>query len=380
MEEDGAGGLAAVAFGAEEDRADGFGCPSRGGEEKLTFSFTFNDEQAVQAEVVHVDSVREVAAGILFAEFDTIFEIVTGRADFRGDGLSGLDCDFEGLVGFVSDHRGAFVWQDFDGHFGGSATLDFAESLGFMAHESLTGLCGHDHFTLGGVFLGGFWSVRCGVNRSVGDGLSSLDGDGGKRSEAWWKVGELDGDGAFELIEAIGFQHELASAAWADGRTGTAGHRDRKIFVGWAQAQFVPVFFTAEVARIGDSDEVFAVFWGGEVEHGVFAAGSPRVVVIFVEEFEDGQSVGRRDGAGRERADHVGGGAEGVGDCGGVEVGVPGALSWVDHESGVGSARVHPEFYDFAVAVEKLVEFHFAEVLDAKIIGGVGVFTAESEP
>jgi len=69
-----------------------------------------------------------------------------------------------------------------------------------------------------------------------------------------------------------------------------------------------------------------------------------------------------------------------MGDCGGVEVGVTGALSWVDHESGVGSARVHPEFYDFAVAVEKLVEFHFAEVLDTEIVGGVGVFTAEGEP
>jgi len=178
VQEDGAGGLAAVAFSSEEDWSDGFRNPPWCGEEKLALGFTFYDQQSVQSEVVHIGSVRKVAAGILFAEFDAILEIVTGCADFRGDGLSGLDCDFEGLAGFVADHRGSFVRQDFDGHFGGSAALDFAESLGFMPHESLTGLSSHNHFAAGGVFLGRFCGICCGVNRSVGDGLSGLNRDG----------------------------------------------------------------------------------------------------------------------------------------------------------------------------------------------------------
>ena len=48
------------------------------------------------------------------------------------------------------------------------------------------------------------------------------------------------------------------------------------------------MILSTEVARVGDPDKVLGVFRSGEVEDGVFAAGSPRVVVVFVEEFEDG--------------------------------------------------------------------------------------------
>ena len=61
MQEDGAGGLASVAFCAEEDRADGIGNPFWSGQEELAFGFTFYDEEAIQTEVVDIDSVGQVA-------------------------------------------------------------------------------------------------------------------------------------------------------------------------------------------------------------------------------------------------------------------------------------------------------------------------------
>ena len=126
--------------------------------------------------------------------------------------------------------------------------------------------------------------------------------------------------------------------------------------------------FSAEVARIGNANEVVAVFWGGEMEYGVFAARSPSVIVVFVEEFEHGEAVGWRDGSGWEGAHDVGWCSERVRNGGGIEVGVAGSLAGVNDETGVGATGVHPELYDFAVAVEELVKFHFAEVLDAKIV------------
>ncbi len=67
-------------------------------------------------------------------------------------------------------------------------------------------------------------------------------------------------------------------------------------------------------------------------------------------------------------------------DGGGIEVRVADALAWIDHETGVGAARVHPEFDDFAVAVEELIELHFTKVLDAEVVGSVGIFATEGEP
>ena len=63
----------------------------------------------------------------------------------------------------------------------------------------------------------------------------------------------------------------------------------------------------------------------------------------------------------------------------GVKERVALAATRIDLETRVGSARIVPEFDDFAVAIQILIQFHLAPVVDAKVVADIGVLASKGE-
>ena len=75
----------------EVERALSFGDPFASGEEERALGFAFEERHAVEADVVDVDAVGQIAAGELGAKFDFAVESISLEFHRRGNRLTRFD-------------------------------------------------------------------------------------------------------------------------------------------------------------------------------------------------------------------------------------------------------------------------------------------------
>lgn len=100
MESNGWAGYAFFFSGFKMEDSGGFGNPFVAGDKEFPFGLAFGDEEAIEADVIDIDAVGEIAASIVFAEGDSVFEVVAFDEDLGGNGFSRADGD---LLGFDAD-------------------------------------------------------------------------------------------------------------------------------------------------------------------------------------------------------------------------------------------------------------------------------------
>ena len=84
LEQNGLRSLVAIHRGPEVEPALAGGRHGGGGDEKLPFVLAFDDQQAVQADVVHINAVGKIAAGIGIPERDPAVESIATGFDASG--------------------------------------------------------------------------------------------------------------------------------------------------------------------------------------------------------------------------------------------------------------------------------------------------------
>src|SRR5688500_4522310 len=62
-----------------------------------------------------------------------------------------------------------------------------------------------------------------------------------------------------------------------------------------------------------------------------------------------------------------------------IEEGIATAKAWINFETRIRPARVEPQFYNFAIRIEKLIQLHLLPFMHAEVIAGRTVFTSKSK-
>ena len=292
---------------------------------------------------------------------------MTDDFDAGGDGFAGVDGEL-------------FCADDLGSDFCFFTELNVAEVAKLLDDFFFADLCRRGNFDgFVGVFRGSD-GICGGVDCAEGVALSGFDDDGRGRGETGRQTGDVDAHGAVEPFTAHDAERDFASAAGADFRGFAADSRGECGLWCAEIERVVKVFFAAEIAHVGEAGDVFAVARGFENEQRIGAAAAVWLVVVFVIDTEHGESVRRRLAAGRERLNEVAKLSERVCLRCRLKIRVAAADAGIDAEAGVRAARVAPEFDDFAVAVNEVIELHLAPVLESEIVGVHRVFSAEGEP
>lgn len=136
--------LAAIGLGPEVKRArSGFG-DLGSGDEEIPFRLSLDDEQAVQADVVHVKAVRQIAPRILVAQFDAVLEVMANGPDPGRNGLARADAEFQRLTRSLVDVRAIRSRKYLNGDFGGLRQLNAPQGscqMGYIATLNLRMSC-----------------------------------------------------------------------------------------------------------------------------------------------------------------------------------------------------------------------------------------------
>jgi hypothetical protein len=69
-QQDGLGTLAAIAIGPQMKEASPRTSLARGGDEELPLGLVFDNQQAIEADIVHVDTVRQVAPTVFSTQLN----------------------------------------------------------------------------------------------------------------------------------------------------------------------------------------------------------------------------------------------------------------------------------------------------------------------
>ena len=121
--------MTSVDGGDEMELASHPGHNSGGGDEEALFVLTFLDHQPVQADVVDVDSVRQIAPRVLFPEGHFTRKPIALDRDERSDRLAGTNRKLEDTV--FGDQTGIAVGFQRDTDLFISESLDRGERTDF---------------------------------------------------------------------------------------------------------------------------------------------------------------------------------------------------------------------------------------------------------